>query len=144
MDPMKNSLYLHSMFDATIDFELEDSKKKSFIGLGGVEGIPYLKGKGSICLNKTKLKLFKFGIKTILELKVKFDYSSLNEEVDFASRLFHFSPWQVLLKQVKHNALNDESDKGNSLDDEPTSTSRLTLRQLKIMPWMMKVTREIV
>jgi hypothetical protein len=58
---------------------------------------------------------------------VKFDYSSFNEEVDFASRWFHFSPWQVLLQQVKHNALDDESDKGNSLDDEPTSTNRLTL-----------------
>jgi hypothetical protein len=58
---------------------------------------------------------------------MKFYYSSLYEEVDFASRLYHFSPWQVLLKQVKHNALNDESDKGNSSDDEPTSTDRLTL-----------------
>ncbi len=37
----------------------------------------------------------------------------------------------MLLQQVKHNALDDESDKGNSLDDEPTSTNRLTLRQLK-------------
>jgi hypothetical protein len=95
-------------------------------------------------LNKTKPKLFKFGIKTILELKVKFDYSLQNEEVDFASRLFHFSPWQVLLKQAKHNVLDDERDKGNSLDDEPTSTNRLTLRQIKKMPWMIKVTREIV
>jgi hypothetical protein len=90
-----------------------------------------LKGKGSIRLKKTNPKLFKFGIETILELKVKFDYSSLNEEVDFASRLFHFSPWQVLFKQVKHNALDDESDKGNNLDDESTSTNRLTLRQVK-------------
>jgi hypothetical protein len=72
-------------------------------------------------LKKTKPKSFKFGMETILELKVKFDYSSLNEEVDFASRLFHFSPWQVLLKQVKHNALENESDKGNSSNDEPTS-----------------------
>jgi hypothetical protein len=92
-------------------------------------------------LKKTNPKLFKFGIKTIFELKVKFDYSSLNEEIDFASKLFHFSPWQVLFKQVKHNALDDESDKGNSSDDESTSTNRLTLRQVKKMLWMMKVTK---
>jgi hypothetical protein len=49
MDPMKNSPYLHSIFDAIIDFELEDSNF-FFIGLGRVKGIPYLKGKGSICL----------------------------------------------------------------------------------------------
>jgi len=65
-------------------------------------------------LKKTKPKLFKFGTKTILELKMKFDYSLQNEEVNFASSLFHFSPWQVLLRQAKH------------------------------MFWMLNVTREII
>jgi hypothetical protein len=126
MDPMKNSPHLHSTFDATIDFELEDFNK-IFYRSSRSRRNTIFERQGIHMFEKTKPKLFKFGIETILELKVKFDYSSLNEEVDFASRLFHFSPWQVLFRQVKHNALDDESDKGNSSDDEPTSTNRLTL-----------------
>ncbi len=101
------------------------------ITLVGIEGNPYLKGKGSICLIKTKPKLFKFGIETIFELKVKFDYLSLNEKINFASEFFHYSHWQVLLRQVKHNDVDDESDKGNNSNDEATSTNRLTFRHVK-------------